>query len=79
MNRPMTASRKIIEFIDEWAEKYSGLPRTPLPRTPVNRGKKKAGGKTSGPYLVEARPWGHTSATSHLSVVAKAAPPGSAS
>ena len=26
-------SRKIIEFIDEWVEKYSGLPRTLLGRT----------------------------------------------
>jgi hypothetical protein len=37
MNRPMTASRKIIEFIDEWAEKYSGLPRTPLLGNSVNK------------------------------------------
>ena len=30
MNRLTAASRMIIEFIDEWVEKYSGLPKTPL-------------------------------------------------
>jgi hypothetical protein len=32
MNRLMAESRKIIEFIDEWVEKYSGLPRIALLR-----------------------------------------------
>ena len=29
MNR-LTAEQKVIEFIGEWVEKYSFLPRTPL-------------------------------------------------
>ena len=37
MNRLTAASRMIIEFIDEWVEKYSGLPRILLPRTWVNK------------------------------------------
>jgi hypothetical protein len=45
----------LIEFIDEWVEKYGGLPRITLPCTPVNKAVASVDNRPREAYTVGLR------------------------